>query len=157
MTSPQTDLQCSHYIYRQRSRSQAEVAPHVFFARSDDGLVNVNHRHELGLLLEQLVQQRAVPAAEDEDLLVRVVVVAVAHQLPRVAEVGLGQVHEAVQHEAVAEVLGAVDLDQLVRGPLGEQEPGPVVLEDPIVNNLSNDNACLNVWQAKNDLNEFHV
>ena len=119
-----------------RARSQAEVAPHVFSARSDDGLVNVDHRHELGLLLEQLVQQRAVPAAEDEDLLVRVVVVAVAHQLPRVAEVGLGEVHEAVQHEAVAEVPGAVDLDQLVRGPLGEEEPGPVVLEDPVVNNV---------------------
>ena len=44
------------------------AAPHVFSARSDDGLVNVDHRHELGLLLEQLVQQRAVPSAEDEDL-----------------------------------------------------------------------------------------
>ena len=109
------------------------IAPHVFFARSDDGLVNVDHRHELGLLLEQLVQQRAVPAAEDEDLLVRVVVVAVAHQLPRVAEVGLGQVHEAVQHEAVAEVLGPVDLDELVGRPPGEEEPGPAVLQDAVI------------------------
>ena len=62
-----------------------------------DHFVNVNHGDKLRLLLEQLVQKGAVSAAEDERLLVLVVVLAVAHQVPRVGEVRLGQVDKPVQ------------------------------------------------------------
>ena len=62
-----------------------------------------------------------------------VVLLAVTHEIPGVGDVGLGQVDEAVQDEAVAEVLCAVNLHQLVGRPLGEEEFGPVVLYNPVV------------------------
>ena len=53
-----------------RSRDNVRYKPHVLLAGGNHHLVNVHHRHKLWLLLQQLVQQGAVAAAQDENLLV---------------------------------------------------------------------------------------
>ena len=109
------------------------MSPHVFLARVNHNLINVNHCHKLGFLLQKLVEESSITTPQYQNFLVFVIIVTMTHEIVSVGQVRLCQVHEAIQHQTVAKVICSVDLHQLKCRFLREDKFSPVVLQDPVI------------------------
>eukprot|EP00050_Salpingoeca_kvevrii_P017153 m.62251 g.62251 ORF g.62251 m.62251 type:complete len:443 (-) comp7394_c0_seq1:93-1421(-) len=120
----------------ERVHARATRAAHVLDGALDHKLVNVDHRHKLGVVLEQLVQNAAVTAAKNEDILALVVLTAIASDGKSVGKVALGQVGVVVEEEHAAVLVRLVDFDVLEGRILLVEEPRKVVLHEAAVGRL---------------------